>query len=67
MRSTIQASPAYELAADLRHTDYGHHLRLISFVPHARHPEEQVRFQATLSTQELLALRSVIDEALGAS
>ena len=67
MRSSIQATSAYELSVDLRHTEHGHHLRFISFVPHARRPEEQVRFQATLSTQELRALRSIIDEALVSS
>lgn len=67
MRSTIQATPAYELSVDLRRTDYGHHLRFISFVPHARQPEDQTRFQALLSTAELQALRRAIDDALTAS
>jgi hypothetical protein len=64
MRATIQASPAYELFVELRHSDYGHGLRFVSFVPIARRPEEQVRFQAVLSTDELKALRQAIDDAL---
>lgn len=67
MRSTIQATPAHEMSVDVRRTEYGHHLRIISFVPHARRPEEQVRFQATLSAQELRALRGAIDDALASS
>lgn len=64
MRSTIQATPAYELSVDLQQTDHGHHLRFVSLVPHARQPEQQTRFQAMLSTPELLALRRAIDDAL---
>jgi hypothetical protein len=64
MRSTIQATPAYELSIDLRQTDHGHHLRFISAMPHARRPEDQTRFQAVFSTPELQALRRAIDEAL---
>lgn len=64
MRSTIQATPAYELYVDLRQTDHGHHLRFISAVPHARRPEDQTQFQAVFSTPELQALRRAIDEAL---
>jgi hypothetical protein len=64
MRSSIQATPAYELSVDLRHTDFGHHLRFISFLPHARRPEGQVRFQALFTTPELQALRRAIDDAL---
>jgi hypothetical protein len=64
MRSTIQATPAYELSVDLRPTRHGHHLRFVSFVATARRPEEQVRFQAVLTADELRALRSAIDAAL---
>lgn len=65
MRSLIQATPAYELSLDIAPTAYGHNLRMLSFVPTARRPEEQVKFQATCSQAELLALRDLINQALG--
>ena len=64
MRALIQSTPAYELSADITPTAHGHNFRLISFVPTARRPEEQVRFQATCSQAELVALRDLINEAL---
>jgi len=64
MRAIIQSTPAYELSADITPTAHGHNFRLISFVPTARRPEEQVRFQATCSQAELVALRDLINEAL---
>lgn len=64
MRSLIQATPAYELSLDINPTAYGHHLRLLSFVPTARRPEDQVKFQAVFSVAELTALRDSIDRAL---
>ena len=64
MRSIIQATPAYQLSVDISDTDHGHSLRFISFVPTARRPEEQVRFQGLFSTAELTALRNSIDQAL---
>jgi hypothetical protein len=64
MRFSIQTTPAYELAVELRHTGYGQHLRLISLMPGARRPEEQVRFQAVLGTPELRILRDAIDQVL---
>jgi len=67
MRSTIQATAAYELSAEITDTGYGHHLRLISLVPVARNPEEQVRFQGTFSRQELAGLRELLDHYLAAS
>ena len=66
MRSIIQATPAYQLSVDIIDTDHGHSLRFISFVPTARRPEEQVRFQGLFSTAELTALRNSIDQALAA-
>lgn len=63
-RGTIHTSPAFELRARVQSTPLGHHLLLTTFVPTARRPEEQVKFSATLSKQELLALREVIDAAL---
>ena len=42
MRSLIQATPAYELSIDITTSAHGHSLRLISFVPTARRPEDQV-------------------------
>ncbi len=64
MRSIIQATPAYELSADIIPTPYGHHLQLISLVPLARRPEEQVKFQGLFSSAELTALRDCINRAL---
>jgi hypothetical protein len=62
--ATIQATPAFELSVDLRQTRFGHHLRFISAVPHARLPDDRVQFQAVFSALELQALRDAIDEAL---
>lgn len=65
MRTTfLHASPAYELTARLDSTPYGHHLQLLSFVPTARRPEPQVKYQVLLSREQLIALRSLIDAQL---
>ena len=64
MRSPIQATPAYALSVDISTTAHGHSLKLISFVPAARHPEDQVRFQGVFSTAELKALRDALNQAL---
>ena len=64
MRSLIQATPAYELSVDLTTTPLGHSLRLISFVPTARRPEEQVKFQGVFTTAEIKALRDALNQAL---
>jgi len=66
MQATIQSSPAFELRADLTRTEYGHHLQLFSFIPIARAPEQQVRFQGLLSDAELRAFRDLINRALDA-
>ena len=65
MRALIQSTSAYELSADITPAAHGHNFRLISFVPMARRPEEQVKFQTTCSQAELLALRDLINQALG--
>jgi hypothetical protein len=64
MRLLIQATPAYELSIDLTNTPLGHSLRLISFVPTARRPEEQVKFQGVFTTAELKALRDALNQSL---
>jgi hypothetical protein len=64
MRSVIQTNPSYELSIDIALTDHGHSLKFISFVPTARRPEDQVRYQVLLSTAELKALRDVIEMEL---
>ena len=64
MRSLIQATPAYELSVDIATSAHGHSLRLISFVPTARRPEDQVKFQGVFSTAELKSLRDALDQAL---
>jgi hypothetical protein len=64
MRSLIQSTRAYELSIDLTTTPLGHSLRLISFVPTARRPEEQVKFQGVFTTAEIKALRDALNQAL---
>ena len=64
MRSLIQATPAYELSVDIATSAHGHSLRLISFVPTARRPEDQVKFQGVFSTEELKSLRDALNQAL---
>ena len=60
----IHQGPAYELSVSIEAGPYGHHLEFISFVPIARNPEYQVRFQAHLSRAELAALHQAIGQAL---
>ena len=64
MRSLSQATPAYELSIDLTTTPLGHSVRLISFVPTARRPEEQVKFQGVFTTAEIEALRNALNQVL---
>lgn len=64
MRSLIQVNPSYELSIDITHTAHGHSLKFISFVSTARRPEDQVRYQALLSSTELTALRDAINQAI---
>ena len=64
MRSLIQATPAYDLSVDIATSAHGHSLRLISFVPTARRPEDQVKFQGVFSTAELKSLRDALNQAL---
>lgn len=56
MRTAIQDTPAYQLSVDIASTPFGLSLRLISYVPTARRPEEQVRFQGNFTDDELRAL-----------
>ena len=62
----IHQSPAYELAVTIDTGRHGHHLKFVSFVPIARRPEPQVRFQANLTTVELAELHSAIGRVLAA-
>ena len=66
IQATLLSGPAYELRAEIRHTVYGHHVRLLSFVPSARRPEEQVKFEGLFSTDQLRGLRDLIDLEIGA-
>ena len=66
MRSLIQATPAYELSVDITTSAHNHSLRLISFVPTARRPEDQVKFQGVFSTAELKSLRDALNQVLEA-
>ena len=64
MRSVIQETSAYQLSIDIAPTPLGQSMRLISFVPTARRPEEHVKFQGNFSLQELRALKSALERAL---
>ena len=64
MRSLIQTNSAYELSVDITSTAYGHSLKLISFVPSARRPEDQIKFQGIFATAELTLLRDALTSAL---
>lgn len=64
MRSTVQATPAYELSIDITTSVHGHSLKLISFVPTARRPGDQVKFQGLFSTAELKSLGEALNQAL---
>ena len=64
MQSIFQSTPAWQLAAKVTATRYGHHLMISSFVPTARRPEHQVKFSGTFTTDELRALRDQIDQVL---
>ena len=66
VQATLLSGPAYELSAEIRHTPYGHHVRFLSFVPSARRPEEQVKFEGLFSTDQLRSLRDLIDREIGA-
>jgi hypothetical protein len=60
----IHQGPAYELSLDIASSAYGYHLKFETFVPTARNPEPQVKFQANLSEQELAQLHEAIGLAL---
>ena len=66
VQATLLSGPAYELRAEIRCTPYGHHVRFLSFVPSARRPEEQVKFQGLFSADQLRALRDLIDREIRA-
>jgi hypothetical protein len=60
----IHKGPAYELSVTIDTGRYGHHLKFISLVPTARNPEPHVKFQANLSTAELVELHEAIGRTL---
>ena len=62
----IHQGPAYELSLAIEASPYGHHLKFISFVPIARNPEQQVRFEVHLARQELALLHEATGQALRA-
>ena len=64
MHATFQSTPTWQLDAKVTATPYGHHLTISSYVPTARRPEHQVKFSGIVTTDELRALRDVIDEEL---
>lgn len=60
-------NPTYALSLEIHPVSLGHHLEFTSFVPTARRPEHQVRYQATLSTAALRELHAAIGRALAAA
>ena len=62
--TVLQSSDNYQLALTIRPTPYGHHLKFSSFVPTARRPQEQLRFQLLLTRQEMQALHQALGQAL---
>jgi hypothetical protein len=56
---TIIETPAYKLTAKFDRTTQGTSIKLISFIPEARRPEEQVKFQVTLTDEELVTLANI--------
>jgi hypothetical protein len=66
--AVIHSSPAYRLSVQLTPHRGGTTLKFISFVPTARRPEEQTKFQVTLTDQELaifaLELQKVLPNAV---
>lgn len=64
MKTAIQTTAAYQLIVNLERTPYGTVFKLISLVPTARHPEEQVKFQTTLSDAELKTFAQVLSNAV---
>lgn len=67
VRATIQETPAHRLDVSLERGAYGTHLMLITFVPTARNPEEQVKFQTTLSDTELRNFEKVLSAAVASA
>jgi len=63
MHSIIQATAAYEPSVDLCRTGHGHQLCFVSFEPTACRPQERVGSLPVPGTEELRALREVIDRA----
>ena len=62
--TVLQSTGSYQLALFIRPTPYGHHLKFSSFVPTARRPQEQLRFQLLLAREEILALHQALGRAL---
>jgi hypothetical protein len=60
----IHQGRAYELSVNIESTKYGHHLRVLRYVPIAQRPERQARFQTVLTTAELETLHQAIGKAL---
>lgn len=64
MKATIQETPAHRLDVSLERGAHGTSFKLITFVPTARRPEEQVKYQTTLSDAELKNFQKVLSEAV---
>ncbi len=62
--TVLQTSGSYQLALTIQPTPYGHHLKFSSFVPTARRPQEQLRFQLLLGRDEMQALHQALGQAL---
>ena len=66
-RHTIQQTEAWRLDAELIETKHGATVRFISFVPSARRPEEQVKFQLHLTHDELERLQKFFSAAVASA
>jgi hypothetical protein len=67
VKTTIINTPAHRLDISLERSVHGTSLKLTTFVPHARRPEEQVKFHAILSDAELNILQKVLSEAVASA
>jgi hypothetical protein len=62
--TVLQSTGNYQLALTIQPTPYGHHLKFSSFVPTARRPQEQLRFQLLLAREDMRALHQALGRAL---
>jgi hypothetical protein len=59
--------PSYVLAVRIARSKHGNNLRLVSIMPGAQRPEEQVKFQCVLTDAELNTFQKVLSEAVASA